>query len=293
MVIKIIGKGAWGESIAEPLRDNGHEVVFQGRGEVSLADGDAVILSLPTNAIREALAHAKHYKKLRIINCTKGIEQKTHKLPYEIVRDLTHQTTEYYALLGPSFASELKEKMPTIVNLGFTGTPEKAQAIARLFITDYLRVHTVNHVASLELGSAMKNIFAIACGIADGLGYGLNTRIKVIIEAMEEYYVLCSGLNYPIDERAIGGIIGDFLLTGSSTESRNFTFGKHLVDHSIAAALKKVGTTVEGHASIAAIAFLIQKAGVQLPLATLVMQIVIGKNKTPIREQFLAFAQHV
>lgn len=293
MVVKIIGKGAWGNSIAQPLRDNGHTVVFLGRGEVHLSDNDIVVLALPTNAIREALAEATIVKDLQIINCSKGVERSTHKLPYEIVHELLDSTTKYYALLGPSFAHELQEKMPTLVNLGFTGTADQVHVIEKLFETKYLRIHTVNHVASLELAGAMKNIYAIACGIADGIGFGMNTRIKLIITAIEEYYVLCKGLDFPLDERAIGGVIGDFMLTGSSNASRNFQFGRLLVHNPIEEALLKVGATVEGHASVYSLEHLVKKANVQAPLAEMVMGVVTGKKKEHIKEQFLAFAQQV
>jgi glycerol-3-phosphate dehydrogenase (NAD(P)+) len=293
MVIKIIGKGAWGRSIAQTLYDNGHTIHFLKKGQITLYNGDTVVLALPTNAIREALTHCQSVKYLRVINCTKGIEVKTHKLPFEIIRELLHPTTSYYSLLGPSYASELQEKMPTLINLGYRGNTAKAQAVKKLFETNYLRIHIVHNIPSLELAGAMKNICAIACGISDGLRFGMNTRTKLIIAAIEEYYLLCEALEYPIDEHALGGIIGDFMLTGNSETSRNFQFGKLIVRMPVANALKKINATVEGYASLPAIFKIIKQAHARIPLTKLVGNVIAGKKSDTIEKQFLTFMQSV
>jgi len=293
MTIKIIRAGAWGKSIAQPLRDNGHTVVFLKRGMITLTNHDTVVLALPTNAIRDALSTSSSVRNLRIINCTKGIELTTQKLPHEIVRELLHPTTQYFALLGPSFASELREKMPTLINLGFAGKSNKAQIVKKLFETTYLRIHTVQHIPSLELAGVMKNVYSIACGISDGLGFSMNTRTKLISTAIEEFYTFCNKLNYEIDERAIGGIIGDFMLTGNSDTSRNFQFGKLLVNFSVEKSLEKVAATVEGYAALKSLTALIKQAKVALPLAHLVMDIMTMKNKKQIKSAFLTYTQKV
>lgn len=293
MIIKVIGKGAWGTSIAQPLEDNGHMVLFQGRGQINLAKGDTVVLALPTNAIRQALREVKTVRNLTIINCSKGIDYTTKKLPHQIIQEILHPTTKYFALLGPSFANELKEKMPTIVNLGYVGDREEAQKVKMLFQTRYLRIHTVLHIESLELAGALKNIYAIACGMAYGLGFGMNTRIRILITAIEEFYILCKGLGYPIDEHAIGGITGDFILTGSSRVSRNFQFGQLLVKYPASEALKLINATVEGYASLNPIADLITQAQVTLPLADFVRRIVASENSESVRKQFLTFIRTV
>lgn len=293
MHIKILGSGAWGRGIAHVLQENGHSVHFLKRGCVTLDSGDTLILALPTNAIREALSPVRSVGRLRVINCTKGIELQSHKLPHEIVKEILPVTTHYYALLGPSFANELQEKMPTLVNLGYTGSVSKARAVKQLFETSYLRIHLVQYIPSLELAGVMKNVCAIVCGISAGLHFGMNTRTKVIITAIEEYYLLCKKLDYPIDEVAISGIIGDFMLTGNSETSRNFQFGKLLVKMSVEQALLQVDATVEGYASLHAISARIKQAKVTLPLVEMVKHIVYGDHKDSITEQFLSFTQSV
>lgn len=294
MQIKIIGAGAWGNSIASLLKENQHTVVFLTEGKIVLNPGDVVVLALPTNAIREALSVATDIQNLTIINCSKGIEKATHKLPFEIVQEIMHPSTAYFALLGPSFASELQEKMPTMVNLGcFDTTMQEARAIKELFETPYLRIHIVKGIPSLELAAAMKNIYAIACGIAEGIGFGMNTRTRVIVTAIGEFYELCRGLGYEIDNKAMSGIIGDFMLTGGSITSRNFQFGTLLTKYPVEKALQLVGATVEGYHTAASFSYLVNKAEVTLPLGMLVVDIVEGKNQHDIKEAFLQVAKHM
>ena len=294
MQVKIIGNGAWGKSIASVLEENSHTVVFLEKGKIRLEANDTVVLALPTNAIREALSVAKNVENLIIVNCSKGIERDTNKLPFEIVKEIMHPSTEYFALLGPSFANEVAEKMPTLVNVGFHGqAKENASAIQNLFQTSYLRIHLVRGVAALELAAALKNIYAIACGLAEGVGFGMNTRTKVIVTAIGEFYRLCRALGFDIDEKAMSGIIGDFILTGSSEESRNFQFGKLVVTNSIEESLKQINATVEGYHSARAIAYLSQKADVTLPLAELVATIVQSQEHDDIKKLFTNVAEKI
>lgn len=292
MNVKVIGAGAWGQSIASVLQENNHTVLFLKRGEIYLEKGDIVVLALPTNAIREALSVAKDIQNLTIINCSKGIERKTHKLPWEIVKELLPATTMYFSLLGPSFAHELQEKMPTLINLGYENHKKDADKIEQLFQTAYLRIHVVKGIASLELAAALKNIYAIACGLATGAGFGMNTRTKIIVSAIGEFYLLANALGYSIDEQSMSGIIGDFILTGNSIESRNFLFGKLLVAHPVEESLQKVHATVEGYYAVFSIAFLAEKAKVKLPLANVVFQMVQQKGMT-VDQLFRDFAQTI
>lgn len=292
MQIKVIGKGAWGQSIASLLEENHHTVVFLTRGEIKLEDQDLVVLALPTNAIRGALSVAKDVKNLTIINCSKGIERETHKLPFEIVKEVMHPTTNYFTLLGPSFAHELQEKMPTMINLGCSKKLFKeADLVKELFETSYLRIHIVTGVPALETAASMKNVYAIACGMADGIGFGMNTRTRVIVTAIGEFYELCRGLGYEIDTKAMSGIIGDFMLTGGSVSSRNFQFGKFLADHSVEESLKLVGATVEGYHAVSSLSYLADEAQVTLPLGTLVMDMVDNKNNLDLRAAFIRVAE--
>lgn len=267
-----MGDGAWGSAIFSVLLENGHGVSYWEKGE-TVPDGSIVIMAIPTQAIREVLSTIGKPKDLTIINCAKGIEKSTHLLPSQIAKEVLGDKINYFALIGPSFAEEVKHKMPTLVNLAFVRN-KNAQEIRDLFQNDYFRVRLAKGVRSLELASAFKNIYAIACGIADGLGYETNTRVKLILIAIEEFYLLSRRLGFSIDRKALPGTIGDLILTCNSEESRNFSFGKLLAKHKTADALKKIRETVEGYTTVDSIPYFEQKSGANLSLARFVYEVI-------------------
>ena len=148
-------------------------------------------------------------------------------------------------------------------------------------------------IPSLELAAAMKNVYAIACGIAEGIGFGMNTRTHVIVTAIGEFYELCRGLGYEIDTKAMSGIIGDFMLTGGSITSRNFQFGTLLTKYPVEKALQLVGATVEGYHTVTSLSYLVEKAQVTIPLGMLVVDIIEGNTSQDLKEAFLQVAKHM
>lgn len=134
-------------------------------------------------------------------------------------------------------------------------------------------------------------MYAIACGISSGLGYRTNTQTKLILIAFEEITRLCKALGYAIDETTDVGIIGDLMLTCSSTESRNFRFGKLLATHSVKESIEKMQVLVEGVVTASSVTYLTQQSNVSLPLAQFVATILEGKNQEEIKETFLQFAK--
>lgn len=288
MKIKIIGNGAWGNALYNVLKENCSCVSMWNKND-SIADVDIFVLALPTQAIRSVLAPIAAQKKdIAIINASKGIEKTTHKLPFQIATELFKNGLDYFCLSGPSFANEVINKMPTIVNLGYVQTKNK-ETVRNLLQTDYFRVRAVKGVVMLEMASAFKNVYAIICGVADGLGYGTNTRVKLIILAMEEFYRLYKKLHLGLDIRHIPGTVGDLILTCNSTESRNFRFGKMLAKNPAKEALRKIGNTVEGYYTAFSIPHFVNEYKVELPLALLTREIIIGKDHSKIRQKFIAF----
>ncbi|HRZ29338.1 MAG TPA: hypothetical protein P5052_00865 [Candidatus Paceibacterota bacterium] len=203
---------------------------------------DVYIVCLPVQVMRNALKRAKfdNNKKIIIINGSKGIERKTNKLPYEIIKEAILCDFDYYNLIGPSFSMEVKDKKPTIVNIGYKERCNR-KLIKELLVTNYFRIKFTKGVKELELSSALKNVYAIACGICDGLGYRYNTRILIISTAIVELYKIIN-----LKRTGIIGTIGDLILTCSSNESRNFKFGQLITKYKVEEALKRIGATVEG-----------------------------------------------
>ncbi|HUD44239.1 MAG TPA: NAD(P)H-dependent glycerol-3-phosphate dehydrogenase [Patescibacteria group bacterium] len=289
MNVKIVGRGVWGKALLSVVSQNCKTVSTLDRGEES-NDHEVLILALPTEAIREALTRLPFSKENKIIvNTTKGIETSTHFLPYKIVQELYGETIEYYSLVGPSFAQEVVDKMPTMVNLGYVRESKNNEKIKSLFQTNYFQVRLTNGVAALELSAAFKNIYAIVCGLADGLGYGTNTRVKLLVLAIEEMYNLHRALRCSIDVNSTVGTTGDLILTCNSTESRNFTFGKLLAQYSTDEALRQIGSTVEGVNSLSSVEHFSQLAQIELPLASLVGQIVKLNNPQEVKKVFDEF----
>lgn len=289
MRIYIIGNGAWGSTIGTLLSQNNYKFSFWRKGG-RIEDGAILIMAIPTQAIREVLGKTGKVKNVTYINCAKGIEKKSHKLPYEIATEILGKHIKYFSLIGPSFAQEVKDKMPTLVNLGYT-KKKGAEDIRKLFQTHYFRVRLTNGVNALELASAFKNVYAIACGAADGLGFGTNTRVKLILIAIEEFYRLSKKLGYSIDRRALPGTIGDLILTCNSEESRNFSFGKLLPKYKSEEALKKIGETVEGYYTVQSVPYFEKETGVALPLARFVYGIVGSDSPSKTRSLFLDFVK--
>lgn len=288
----VIGNGSWGKVLYTIIKANERTVSIWDRKQ-PITDVDTLVLCVPTQSIRKALQWIKIPKKdFIVINTAKGIEQSTHKLPYQIIGEILGGQIDYFSLIGPSFAKEVMEKMPTLVNLGYTHK-KNVSIIKHLFQTDYFRIRPTKGVEVLELSAAFKNVYAIACGLGDGLGFGMNTRVKLMILALEEFYRLCKKLKLKVDMRVAPGTIGDLILTCNSEESRNFRFGKLLATHSASDSLGKIHGTVEGFYTISSVAHLTKKNKVDLPLATLVGAILTSNKPSEIRGRFAAFVKHV
>ncbi len=288
MKIIIVGKGVFGKAIYYILRKNTQDVFFAKRDN-SIDSPEIVVLCVPTQSIRDVLPLITFSKRKKIIvNTAKGIERTTHKFPYQIIEDVFGDNVEYYSLMGPSFAHEMLKDMPTLVNIGYRSGNRNARTVKKLFQTDMFRVRLTEGVEILEIASAMKNVYAIGCGLADGLGYGENTKAKLLVLAIEEIQKLFLSLNLQVHAGATAGTIGDLILTCTSRESRNFRFGKYLVNSSTDEALQKVHSTVEGYTSLDSLARLARYAKISLPLASFISQIVISKDKNK-QEQFMSF----
>ncbi len=287
--IVLMGTGAWGSAIKSLLEENKNAVSIWKNGEV-LSSGSVVINAIPTQAVRTVLQESKGVKNITYINCAKGIEKKTHKLPFQIVSEILGEGLDYFTLMGPSFSEEVMKKMPTMVNLGYRNEMQ-ADKIKALFQTKYFRVKKTKGIRSLELAAAFKNIYAIVCGVAEGLGYEMNTRVKLMCLAMDEFNALRVKLDYKIDERAIPATVGDLILTCSSTESRNFTFGENLVKNSVEKSLELSKGTVEGYHTVESIPYFEKETGVKLPLARFVYTITHKKTSKEIKKLFTDFVK--
>lgn len=289
MDIKIIGDGNWGTALGRLLTSNGHKIAYWNKKE-QIKPLDIVVIALPTQAIRGVIKnYGDNLKKTTIVNSSKGIEKGTHKLPSQILKELLGTGIEYYTLIGPSFAQEVNCKMPTLVNIG--GSNGKTKEICSLFETDYFRVRPTKSIEALELAGALKNVYAIGCGMAEGLGFKINTRAKLITIAYEELQKLALKLSYKIDEKARPGTLGDLVLTCSSLESRNFRFGKYLTEYSVKESIKKVNSTIEGYNSAFSVLYFSEKS--PMPLGEFVLRTIEENNPRKAESKFIDFTKKI
>jgi glycerol-3-phosphate dehydrogenase (NAD(P)+) len=282
MKISIVGHGAWGSALGRLLVSNNHEVFFwDKKGQIE--PRDVVVIALPAQEIRGVIKnHGHNLEKAVIVNSSKGIEKKLHQIPAQIIRGILGTGIEYFTLIGPSFAREVDRKMPTLVNLG--GHSERSQEMCDLFETDYFRVRPTSSVEALELAGALKNVYAIACGITEGLGFEINTRAKLITIAYEEYIRLTKSLNYKMDENSRPGILGDLILTCSSHESRNFRFGKNLVKHPVKESIERINSTIEGYNSAFSVLYFSERSA--MPLGEFVLRVIEENNPKTVGIKF-------
>lgn len=285
MNIVIAGKGVWGNALYSVLSQNVSTVSFSERGKPIAAD--VVVLALPTQAIRSVLPTITFTSPEKvIINTSKGIERDTHLFPQEIVKDVLGEDVTYAALMGPSFAEEVSAKLPTLVNFGFIRETPVLETVRKMFSTSYFRLQPTKHMQALEIAGAFKNVYAIGCGISEGLGYKINTRSQLLVMALAELQSLFAQMEVSYDTTAMPEAVGDVILTCSSTNSRNYTFGTLLSQYPTAVCLQRIGATVEGYETAASIPFLEDKTNTKLPLAHTIWEILQENDPTKVKEIF-------
>lgn len=192
-------------------------------------DADLILLVPPSKAMRSvarSLAALPVPKSAVLLSCTKGIEQGSGKRMSEILAEFFPENT-LAVLSGPSHAEEVSRKAPTAVVLG-CGNHEIAQKLQALFSGNAFRAYTSTDVAGIELGGALKNIFAIAAGISDGLGLGDNTKAALVTRALAELIRLGVALGGRRETfQGLSGI-GDLMVTCFSKHSRNRSVGERI-----------------------------------------------------------------
>lgn len=261
MKITVLSDGAWATAIALLLLTNKHEVTLWGpfpshidelrktrkntrylKGQplpvdLTLSDtmteavsgAECIILAAPTQYARKSLEQLSRIgtdKGQVIVNVAKGIELGTHKRVSELCDDILGEI-KYAVLSGPSHAEEVVNAMPTAVVVAST-IPEIAHKIQTMFINDAFRVYTSDDVIGVELGGALKNVFAIAAGICDGMGLGDNSKAALITRGIAEMSRLGQRLGgRPETFSGLSGV-GDMIVTCCSGHSRNRFVGEQL-----------------------------------------------------------------
>ena len=276
--IGVVGAGAWGSALAHVARAAGHDVGYWSRAEPALdaiTGADALILSVPAQAVRAVLAAVKPaaLRNQPLIIGAKGIEQATGLFLNEVVAEVLPEAKPM-VLSGPSFAADVMQGLPTAVVLAAAAIDEAGKWAAALSLPGF-RIYASDDILGVEIGGALKNVLAIACGIADGRGLGDSARAALTTRGFAELTRFAARLGAkPETLMGLSGL-GDLLLTCSSPQSRNYAFGFAIgAGKSVAEALAQSKGVVEGASTVKIAQALARRHGIDMPIVDAVHAIV-------------------
>lgn len=278
MFIGVLGAGSWGSALAHVARTAGHRVHVWSRQTPeleALSGADALIISVPAQAVRAVLTTVKPVLKpdAKLIISAKGIEQDTGLFMNEVVRQVLPEA-DALVLSGPSFAGDVMKGLPTAVVMA-AARLEDASLWAEALSLPHFRIYASDDVKGVEIGGALKNVLAIACGISDGRGLGDSARAALTTRGFAELSRFAARLGAkPETLMGLSGL-GDLLLTCSSRQSRNYSFGFAIGQGaSVAEALEASRGVVEGAFTVKIAQALSHRHGVEMPIVDAVHAIV-------------------
>ncbi len=236
-----------------------------------VSDKDLVVIVVPSHVMRETARKITGLisKDTIIVSASKGIENKTHLTMSGVLKEILFEIPEgnFAVLSGPSFAREVALNVPTLVTVA-SKDRKAAGFVQRVFATPFFRVYTNNDIIGVELGGSVKNVIAIAAGIIDGLGLGLNTRAALITRGLTEIRRL--GIKLGANPRTFTGLagIGDLVLTCTGDLSRNHTVGKKIGQgKKLKDILSEMCMVAEGVKTTKSVYNLSRKLGVEMPIS--------------------------
>lgn len=304
----IIGAGSWGIALAVLLHNNGHEVtawsalkeeiaalnqnhehrtlpgvelpetmVFTDDLEQAMSGKDLLVLAVPSIYTRKTAHDMKPYCKdgQLIVNVAKGIEEATLMTLSEVIEEELPMA-DVAVLSGPSHAEEVSRGLPTTCVVG-AHSRKTAEYVQSVFMSEVFRVYTSPDVQGIELGGSLKNVIALAAGIADGLGYGDNTKAALITRGIAEIARLGTVMGGKFQTFCGLSGIGDLIVTCASMHSRNRRAGILIgKGYTMEEAMKEVKMVVEGVYSAKAALKLSEKYGVAMPIVEQVNEVLFN-----------------
>ncbi len=310
MSFLVIGAGSWGTAIAVHLSRLHPEVFLWDRNAARVAatkntrentqylpgiifpdhllltdcfvKAEHIVIAVPSHAFREILIQLKPYCAIdqKIIWITKGLDPKNHEFLDKIAKQILGENIFCAVLSGPSFAKEVAQELPTAVTLA-ASDKIMGDKLVKIFHSPKFRVYFSEDLIGVQLGGAVKNVLAIAVGIAEGLQCGANAQAALITRGLAEMMRL--GIACEARAETLMGLsgVGDLILTCTNNQSRNRRFGIQLGQGiSPEAAEKSIGQVVEGIQTTHEIYRLSQQYGVEMPITQQVYQ-VLYDNLSP------------
>ena len=305
--IAVLGAGSWGTALAIQLARNGVPTLLWGRGTgqmlqmaaersnprylpgipfpdgltptadlaQAIAESDHLLLAVPSHAFRDTLRQIAPQLQpgCRIAWATKGLEPGSRRLLHQIIAEELGPERPCAVISGPTFAREVAKGLPTAVTVA-----SRDEAIAAYFAAclhgGAFRAYTGTDVVGVELGGACKNVLAIAAGIADGLGFGANTRAALITRGLAELMRL--GVHLGGQAETFMGLagLGDLVLTCTDDQSRNRRVGLALgKGDALDEAVASIGQAVEGVKSAPEVRQLAREQGIEMPITEQVYRV--------------------
>ncbi len=317
MKLGVIGGGAWGTALAQVAAVGGDEVVLwareaevvaainathenasflkgvplsdqiQATGDLGDLDAcEALLVVTPAQHVRAVLSDTPVGTRPLVL-CAKGIEAGTQKLMSEVAAECCPDAA-IAVLSGPTFAHEVAQGLPTAITLACEDAAIGQQLAARI-AKPHFRPYVSQDVIGAEIGGAVKNVLAIACGVVDGAGLGQNARAALIARGFAEMSRF--GLARGAKAETLAGLsgLGDLVLTCSSTSSRNFSLGKGLGEGQSAAALLADRKTVaEGAHTAPVLQQAAKAAGVEMPIVDAVCALLANVDVRDVVTSLLA-----
>jgi glycerol-3-phosphate dehydrogenase (NAD(P)+) len=306
--ISVLGGGAWGTALAAVMSAKGNDVIIYARekdvvesvnnsninkpflpGVVlskSLRATDkieeavkskVVLITVPSQFFRGQLRQiSKHdiSPETIFVICTKGIDTETLALMSEIFEETLEN--QYAILSGPTFAEEVAKNMATSVSIA-SKKLIVAEHVKKIIQRDNFRVHVNNDVIGSQICGAIKNVIAVGCGVIRGLGQGENSRAAILTIGFHEIMRVNIEMGGKMETMMEPCGIGDLVLTCSSEQSRNFSFGKALGQGKASEYLEGKMSVVEGVTTSKAVVRLANSLNITLPLCEKIYDIIEGK----------------
>ncbi|MDA7683997.1 NAD(P)-dependent glycerol-3-phosphate dehydrogenase [Akkermansiaceae bacterium] len=298
----VIGCGSWGTGLAQLLAQKTKKVTMLGRGEIvdrineshinsrylpgvllsdricatldpkAVEDADVILFVVPTSAIRETSKELLKFSvpsSTPLISCAKGIERESGKRMSEVISD-SFPDNPVAVLSGPNHAEEIARQLPAAATIG-CADQAVGEALQDLFSNERFRAYTNNDIAGVELGGALKNVFAIAAGVATGLKLGDNAIAALVTRSLAEMTRLGVALGGNVATFSGLSGLGDLVTTCFSTHSRNHRVGLALADgKTLAQAVDDLGMVAEGVKNTQSIYEAARKAGARTPIIDVV-----------------------
>ena len=305
--ISVLGAGAWGTAMAIAMAAR-HDVLLWGRNESSVADMAAardnvdylpgypfppalqvtadfdaavahagqdglLVAATPVAGLRPLLQALKGRAIPNIVWLCKGFEYETGMLPHQIVREVLGDSVPAGALSGPSFAQEVAKGLPCALTIA-SANPALCELVVGAVHGGTMRVYSSEDLVGVEVGGAVKNVLAIATGVADGMGLGLNARAALITRGLAEITRLGTALGGNIETFMGLTGMGDLILTCTGDLSRNRRVGLGLAQgKSLEIVVGELGHVAEGVPCAKAVRELARRLGVDMPITNAVASV--------------------